>query len=363
LRIRCNKKLTKLVNFYTNDDMKTTVAYQHAYITQTYAQLLIAYVQQYYPAPDQLLAQLNLAALSLHPGKVGRIPLLEFTEKLHQVQGEMRRLGLDADNLAIHMAKLINPAHFGVLGYLILACANMAEALALLNRYARLLDDHYTMTTEIDFDRVVLSWDVTAREDVLFFEMGLASMVQFMSNLTGLAPPLTIVHLTSAPKADRTVVDDFFQCPVLYEQPLMRLEFATHLLATPIKQADKALLDLLSIQADQALAQLPQGREWEQKVRQEIVRLCHEAVPTLDKVASNLFITPRTLQRHLATEGLRFQPLLDETRRHLAEQYLHEGRLQLTDIAELLGYSDQSALTRAFKRWTGNTPHVVRKGG
>jgi AraC-like DNA-binding protein len=145
------------------------------------------------------------------------------------------------------------------------------------------------------------------------------------------------------------------------DQAEMLVKLPIALLATPVKQPDKMLLHLLSKQADQALAALPQDGDWTKKVRQEIVRLCHEDTPTLAKVASNLFVTPRTLQRHLADEGLRFQPLLDETRLRLAEQYLNEGQLQLTDIAELLGYSDQSALTRAFKRWTGNTPKEIRK--
>ena len=347
--------------------MKPLSRFQNAYISQTYVQLLVAYIKHDHPDPQRLLFSLGLTNPDSHKattagGKLGRISLVDFSHILHRIQQEMQQLGRDAENLAINIARLISPAHFGVLGYLILACANMGEALILLNRYARLLDDHYSMTTTIGVESVLLTWDVAANEDVLFFEMGLASMVQFMANLTGSDAPLTAVHLTSPPPARPEIVEEFYRCPVTYTQPLMTLKFPIQLLATPIKQADKTLLDLLSAQADQALAQLPQGSEWEQKVRQEIVRLCHEDVPTLDKVAANLCITPRTLQRHLAAEGLRFQPLLDETRHHLAEQYLHEGRLQLTDIAELLGYSDQSALTRAFKRWTGNTPHVARKG-
>jgi len=248
------------------------------------------------------------------------------------------------------------------LGYLILACANMSEALILLNRYARLLDDRYTMTTIQVDDAIVLGWDIATEPDVLFFEMGLAAMVQFMRNLTGSDAPLYAVDLTSKRLAHAAAIEAFYACPVKFEQSEMRLKFPLTLLTTPIKQADQVLLSLLSAQADQALAALPQGREWEQKVRQEIVRLCHEDTPTLEKVANALYLTPRTLQRHLANEGLRFQPLLDETRQHLAKQYLNDNRLQLTDIAELLGYSDQSALTRAFKRWTGHTPKKsVRK--
>ncbi|MBC7752080.1 MAG: AraC family transcriptional regulator [Candidatus Saccharibacteria bacterium] len=345
-----------------------TSHHQDAYISQTYVLLLVEYIKHHHPTPDIMLDNLGIlpyTTASYHQINSsdnntkrikGRIPFAEFTAMLHRIQHEMKE-----PNLAVEIGRHISAAHFGVLGYLILACANMAEALLLLNRYARLLDDRYTMTTTQVDDVVILSWDTANEADPLFFEMGLAAMVQFMRNLTGSNAPLCEVHLTSKHLAQAKAIETFYDCPVKFEQPEMRLKLPITLLATPIKQADQVLLSLLSAQADQALAALPQDGEWTQKVRQEIVRLCHEDTPTLAKVAGNLFLTPRTLQRHLAHEGLRFQPLLDETRLRLAEQYLNEGRLQLTDIAELLGYSDQSALTRAFKRWTGNTPKDIRK--
>lgn len=342
---------------------QTASHHQDAYISQTYVLLLVEYIKHHHPTPDIMLESLGIlpyTTANYHQKNhadnntkriEGRIPFTEFTAMLNRIQREM-----DEPNLAIELGRHISAAHFGVLGYLILACPNMGEAVLLLNRYARLLDDRYTMTTTQVDDAIVLGWDIAAEPDVLFFEMGLAAMVQFMRNLTGSNAPLLEVHLTSKRVEHVAAIEAFYACLVRFEQPEMQLKFPISLLATPIKQADQVLLNLLSAQADQALAALPQGREWEQKVRQEIVRLCHEDTPTLDNVASALFLTPRTLQRHLANEGLRFQPLLDETRRHLAEQYLNDNRLQLTDIADLLGYSDQSALTRAFKRWTGSTP-------
>jgi AraC-like DNA-binding protein len=347
---------------------QTATHHHDAYISQTYVLLLVEYIKHHHAQPDVMLESLAILpytathyhqqnTVNLKSKKIeGRIPFTEFTAMLNRIQREMNE-----PNLAIEIGRHISAAHFGVLGYLILACPNMGEAVLLLNRYARLLDDRYTMTTTQVDDSIVLGWDIAAEPDVLFFEMGLAAMVQFIRNLTGINAPLYEVHLTSKRLPEADLIETFYDCPVQFEQSEMRLKFPISLLSTPIKQADQVLLSLLSTQADQALDALPQGHEWEQKVRQEIVRLCHEDTPTLEKVASALFLTPRTLQRHLADEGLRFQPLLDTTRQHLAEQYLSDNRLQLTDIADLLGYSDQSALTRAFKRWTGHTPKDIRK--
>jgi AraC-like DNA-binding protein len=98
-----------------------------------------------------------------------------------------------------------------------------------------------------------------------------------------------------------------------------------------------------------------------QDVRRAVMRLCRQGVPTLEQVAEQFHLTPRTMQRRLADHGTRFQPLVDEVRLQLADQYLQDDRLPLTDIAELLGYSDQSAFTRAYRRWTGVTPHERRR--
>ncbi len=64
----------------------------------------------------------------------------------------------------------------------------------------------------------------------------------------------------------------------------------------------------------------------------------------------------RTLQRHLARRGLSFRNLLDNTRKELSREYLVEKKLSLVDTSFLLGYSEQSAFTRAFKRWHGISP-------
>lgn len=334
--------------------MKTYSSRQDAYINQTYVLLLVEYIQNHHPKPDEMLATLGIPSSTAPSDE--RIALAEFTKMLKRIEQEMNE-----PHLAIEIARHITAAHFGVLGYLILASANLGEALTLLTRYARLLNDHFVMTTDVEDDILVLTWDFPDLNDLLFYEMGLAAMMQFTSTLIGATASTLEVQLRSPRPQDPAFYEDFYGCPVFFEQKEMVIRLPINLLATPVKQPDRVLLDLLSKQADQALAALPHDGEWVHKVRQEIVRLCHEDSPTLAKVAEQFFITPRTLQRHLYDEGFRFQQLLDETRQHLAEQYLNDHRLQLTDIAELLGYSDQSALTRAFKRWTGSTPKFVRK--
>ena len=86
-----------------------------------------------------------------------------------------------------------------------------------------------------------------------------------------------------------------------------------------------------------------------------------EGEPTLEQVAARLDIAERTLQGRLRKQGLGFQEVLDGLRRTLAELYLKDSRLSLTDIGLLLGFAEQSSFTRAFRRWFDQSPANYRQ--
>ncbi len=102
-------------------------------------------------------------------------------------------------------------------------------------------------------------------------------------------------------------------------------------------------------------------RDGLEEIRRELLSAMGPAAPTLAQLARRLRVSPRTLQRHLASRGVSFTALLDETRRALAERYLAEADATIGEIAYLLGFSEPGAFTRAFKRWTGHSPAEYRR--
>jgi AraC-like DNA-binding protein len=80
----------------------------------------------------------------------------------------------------------------------------------------------------------------------------------------------------------------------------------------------------------------------------------------VDDIARSLGISKRTLARKLSDEGLDFTEVLQQLRRDLADRYLDDPKLNISKIAWLLGFSDVSAFTHAFKRWTGKSPSQMR---
>ena len=129
----------------------------------------------------------------------------------------------------------------------------------------------------------------------------------------------------------------------------------------PLKQADPQLIAVLEARADAMLAKLPSGSDHLTRARKIVAQLLRGGEPTLAGVAQLMHLSERSLHRRLAAEGHNFRSLLGQVRASLARDYLGDPRLQLAEIAQLLGYSEQSAFNRSFKRETGLTPLQFRK--
>lgn len=131
-------------------------------------------------------------------------------------------------------------------------------------------------------------------------------------------------------------------------------------LLAPIPTHNPELLALHEKLVESELDQLGQAGVGA-RVRHEIARLLPQGEPRREEVAAVLGLTDRTLQRRLQAESTSYQQLLDDTRRELARQYLGEPRHSLAEVADLLGFVDQSNLFRACRRWFGMPPGQYRQ--
>ena len=96
------------------------------------------------------------------------------------------------------------------------------------------------------------------------------------------------------------------------------------------------------------------------RVRDSLLSQLPHGAPSKSEVAGRLNMTERTLLRRLKAEGTTFAEVFDKLREELAFQYLRHDDLNLSEIAEVLGFSDYGTFSRAFKRWTGRRPSEVR---
>ena len=91
-----------------------------------------------------------------------------------------------------------------------------------------------------------------------------------------------------------------------------------------------------------------------------VIETSHPFPPKLARVASTLFVSERTLKRRLQEEDASFQNLVDQVRLERAQDLLGTTGMNLSQIADALGYADAANFTRAFKRWTGLSPSHFR---
>lgn len=151
-----------------------------------------------------------------------------------------------------------------------------------------------------------------------------------------------------------------FGCPVHFESDKDALLVSSETLHTPNKLGDESISKFFDTHLEAELSKLEDDVSLERRVRIQISRALSEGVPMISDVAAKLGMSGRTLQRRLADQGYSYQAVIDESRRQLAERLLQQTNYALAEITFMTGFSEQSAFTRAFKRWLGQTPRSYR---
>ncbi|MCH2039319.1 MAG: AraC family transcriptional regulator [Saccharospirillaceae bacterium] len=261
-------------------------------------------------------------------------------------------------NIALELGESVRPVHLGVLGYLVLACNTMAEALLEFQRYQGLLHDGDRAQASTDGQLMTLSWSRHYQlSHVLSDQVLISGMVNFIRTMVGQSELKATTLCFSFPQPDGS--QDGYQSlcdEVLFDQPATSICFPAEYVNWPIVNSDPDLKSLLQQQAKAMLAILPQQDDLIVHLRDALLKALHKGQATSGFVATELRMSERTLFRRLQQYNFTFKQILAQTRTELAKEQLKSGQLTLAEIALLLGYSEQSAFQRAFKREAGVTP-------
>jgi AraC-like DNA-binding protein len=154
----------------------------------------------------------------------------------------------------------------------------------------------------------------------------------------------------------------FFRAPVRFHEPANQLVFARSDTAQPLRSADPALAGVVRRRLAKMLAQIPRPEEsTAAQVRRVLFDSLAGGQPSADAVARQLGLSVRTFHRRLQADGTSYGHLLDTVRTEIATDLLREPGIGIAEIAFLLGYSEQAAFHRSFRRWTGQTPLAFRR--
>lgn len=230
-------------------------------------------------------------------------------------------------------------------------------------RYARVLTSVATYQTEDGSDQVhLIHHRVGERRRGLLMsnEATIASLYAISQQVSSAPIRLLEVRFEHAPLVAPQIYEAHFGCPVRFRADHDALHVPKADADRPNRLADQGISRFFEVHLEQEVAALEENVGLDRRVRCQISEALSDGVPTISHVAARLGMGARTLQRRLSEDGHSFQSLVDEARRRLAQRLLRETDYALADVAFLTGFSEQSAFTRAFKRWEGQTPRSFR---
>lgn len=267
----------------------------------------------------------------------------------------------------LHFGEQIKPGHYGIVGIIAMSCSRARELIHLQQRYQALVANSVVNTYQTSEQGIRLTTTPLFDDrghTRLHVESTFSSWITLTRWLTGLHGhyPTEVSFPYSAPD-DLSEYHRIFGSELLFDQASASVLFPSELIDTPIPQSNPALRQQLEAQANELLLKsgCNQAEPLLQEVQQLISASLADGTPDVANIAEQLRMSTRVLQRQLRERDTNFSKMLDSTREELATSYIKNRQISLTEIAFLLGFSEQSAFNRAFKRWTRKSPTQYRK--
>jgi AraC-like DNA-binding protein len=359
--------LTVIANFYTNSDRDIRARIMSLKIIIGYLRLLER-VRRHYQLEH--LAECTERAVdwqsfskALDGNDEQGFDIDTYVRLLRQMQTVLAR------PVSLILAEHATLQDVGLMGYLASTSLNLQQALLLLEQYYSLIfkQTNVEQLKIIEHDQEIqVSWGALWIDYREVYELNQALIFKIAQIIVQepLVPP-TQVQLGFLPTLPLMHYSRFYHCAAAVVSGDYRIYFSERVLKARSFGADQQLNQILSNQAQQSLRASDSLEYRQQQLKQRIWGLIAQAFREKNEilqayVAQQMHISERTLQRHLKQHALNFQEIVDEFRLQQSQLYLKQSR-RLSEIAELLGYADQSAFGRAFKRWTGETPKQFRE--
>ncbi len=313
-------------------------------------------IESYGIDPEPLFAAENIKVrLPIDPSV--RLPY----EKIDRIRSNAVRQSGD-EAFGIRSASVYSSSQLGALGYAWQASLTLRKACTRLERFIRVLNNSAVITVN-DMDRCMVvtlqlnlpSVSLTARDD-----SALATITRMCRLVCGENFRLQAVNFRHAAPRDLKPYFEYFACPLSFDQ-------ADNQLLIPSEFADEVLVGAnseLALLNDKVVTRrlaLMDRNDIVARVQSALMEQLPNGNISDDSVATALHMSVRTMHRKLAEVNQNFRTLLVEMRRELAEHYILDNSLTLTEISLLLGFSEPSSFSRAFKSWTGSAPSEARQ--
>ena len=303
-----------------------------------------------------------LRSLGVEPATVkspdARIPV----ETYLLIQDEAARYTNDP-YFGLHMGEFAEAGSWSILGYLMMNCKTLGEAMEKSGRYSRIIGNLIEARSELRLKKVRIVFFTPPHAPKMSrhcFEATFSSTVRMVRTMTGIhISPLEVTFTHPEPESIAEY-ERIFCSPVRFGQKENSMTVDWSVGNIPILMANPSLLEYFEKYAQNFLAEMERKDEYTQAVTKIILSRLDDERLSIEKVAREMAVSVRTLQNRLDEEGAVFSDLLQDVRQRLAKKYLCEN-YSVEQITYLLGFSEPSVFRKAFKRWSGITPREYRE--
>lgn len=321
----------------------------------TFLQPLVRYLHSRGQPTGELLGRHGLTEAKIADPEQ-RIAVSASTALLDEAQALMQD-----PSLGINVARFADYTTFGGLGLIQAAGGDIRSALQRVARFHRLISDLVETRLEENEHSIALHFhpatDHQPHPQAVVFVM--SSLVRLMR--ARISRQFNPVRL-STPAIDpalQQAMGHYFRCPV-DNGDCFTLVFDAGDAQARLDASDHRMAAVLESSLTQRLAELEHA-PLNQRLSLWLEKQLPEGEPSLQSAAEAFHMSPRSLQRHLGSESLTWHRLLEQTRKSLAERHLQNPDTSITQMAFLLGFSDVSAFSRAFRKWYGVSPSAYRR--
>lgn len=261
--------------------------------------------------------------------------------------------------IGLKVPRHVSFATFHALGYAIFASPDMKSALQRVIRFQRLISDATAQRLERDGDRyrfVIerLSPLGPPDEAIDAFMATGARLFRALSGDQRIVP--LALRLRRSEPTPSDLFGKIFRCPISFDADADILEYTRKDIEAPLPYANAELARQSDVIVADYLARSGRNGTLADRVHSLLVSHLPDGGPSEQTIAQALCMSARNLQLQLAGEGTSYKALLNDARRALACDYLRQNKHSIKEIAFLLGFADAATFTRAFHRWTGQSP-------
>jgi AraC-like DNA-binding protein len=323
----------------------------------TSVQILDRLMRRHGLVPEDVFARHGIDhALLSEPS--ARLPVAATDAVVHDIAQRIPdpAFGLEA-------AQCWHPTHFGALGHAWLASSTLHRGLERLQRYWQLVGMRTAIALRVLPEGLLLVLE-NPRADptvaAITTDMGFSVLVDMCRMNAGREFAPLRVDLIRPEPALRVPFDAFYRCPVRFGCAERSLLLSRAAIDAPLSTSNRQLAGLLDRVLAEDLARLDRS-DVVARCKALLLRRLASGEVTATQAGRELAMSRRTLHRKLADAGTTWQQLVDETRRDLALRMIEDPRRSIGEITFELGFSQQSAFARAFRRWSGTSPSQYRE--